>query len=187
MLITGIKSGDEKITIDFKIGNDECNTYCQLLADALGLGATGVDFFAAGANLTSGLLVYGSGGELYPAWVVASPYFNSIGSVGTVAWAGQGFLTGSNKFSTVVTFNTSSGITLDTMTISGSISQDTTVSGLLDLASWIAPEPISASTASVTGAVYDIVRNPAPSVLPYNGLPTIFDILFNKTIEFSSP
>lgn len=191
---TGMEWDEDNLSMYFNLGNDYCNESCQMWAEAMSIGATAVDTFAVGANIAMALVVDiavvinpAVAAGLYVDWKIASVLFNSLATMGTVGWAAQGVLTGTNGVSGEITFSTDSPILIDSISTSGRLSQDTLVSGILDMAGWKAPEPNTPALFSITGILYDFARNPAPSFLPYNPvIPSLYNPSFNYSHDFNS-
>jgi hypothetical protein len=190
----GAEWDEDNLTVYFNLGNDYCNESCQMWAEAMSIGATAVDTFAAGANIATALAIDiavvinpAVAAGLYVDWRIASVFFNSLATVGTVGWALQGLLTGTNGASGEITFNTDSPIFIDSINTSGRLSQDTLGSGILDMAGWAAPGPNTSAAVGTTGVLYDLARNPAPSFFSYNPLiSSLYNPSFNYSHDFNS-
>jgi hypothetical protein len=190
------KSNDkDEISLGFDT-RDICNYgNCKSAATAAGLAATALDSFAFGMNLTFMGIVDASAAIGFPmglgaalaAYKLASPIPNMIGTMGGLMWGVQGVLLGTNYVAAGVTLNTTHGL-INEAHISGAVSQDTIVAGVLDGSSWALPEPNSAAVVSGAGVAYDVLRNPlspslssAPPIIP-----TIFNPNFAVSYDFTS-
>ena len=74
---------------------------------------------------------------------------------------------------------------LDSIEIHGTSSKDTFASATLDMLGWASPEPISATSVSSAGVAYDIGRNPAPMLHPYEPIiASVLNVSYNRSINF---
>ena len=88
-----------------------------------------------------------------------------MASVGTAGWALQGVIVGANNASAEVEFSRDAPSLIDSISFSGRLSQDTMASFAFDVGSIVSPYPNLAAGISTMGALYDGLRNPAPSYI----------------------